>query len=193
MLAAVVRASLRAPFIVVLAAFCGADIAAATLLRAKCDVFPEFVPAQAAVQVEAPGLAPRGRGTPRHAAAGERHQWRREYRVHRSESIQGLSSLNVTFTEGTDVFRDRQLLAERISEAALSLPAGVKTPVLTPMTSSTMDLLKLGFTSQSMSPSWICVLSSTGPCARGCWACPACPARSPTAADDARSRCRSIH
>src|SRR5262249_61194401 len=30
----------------------------ATVLRAKYDVFPEFVPAQAEIQVEAPGLAP---------------------------------------------------------------------------------------------------------------------------------------
>ncbi|MEJ1966861.1 MAG: efflux RND transporter permease subunit [Gammaproteobacteria bacterium] len=70
----------------------------------------------------------------------------------RSESIQGLATIKVTFNEGGDIFRDRQLLAERVAEAAVGLPAGVKTPVLGPMTSSTMDLLKLGFASRSMSP-----------------------------------------
>jgi CzcA family heavy metal efflux pump len=152
MLVAVVRASLRAPFIVALAAFLVLMYGATTLLRAKYDVFPEFVPAQASVQAEAPGLAPEDverlvTQTLENAINGGAN-----IESIRSESIQGLSTVNVTFTEGTDVFRDRQLLAERISEAALSLPAGVKTPVLTPMTSSTMDLLKLGFASQSMSP-----------------------------------------
>lgn len=152
MLAAVVRASLRAPFIVVLAAFLVLMYGAATLFQAKYDVFPEFVPPQAAVQVEAPGLAPEDverlvTQPLENAINGGAY-----IESFRSESIQGLSSINVTFTAGTDIFRARQLLAERIAEAALSLPAAVKTPVLTPMTSSTMDLLKLGFTSQAMSP-----------------------------------------
>ena len=109
-------------------------------------------PPQAAVQVEAPGLAPEDVERLVTQPLENAINGGANIESIRSESIQGLSSLTVTFTEGTDVFRDRQLLAERISEAALSLPAGVKTPVLTPMTSSTMDLLKLGFTSQSLSP-----------------------------------------
>jgi CzcA family heavy metal efflux pump len=69
----------------------------------------------------------------------------------RSESIQGLSTIKVVFTEGTDIFRNRQLLAERIAEAGRTLPALVSTPVVSPMTSSTMDLLKIGFTSHALS------------------------------------------
>ena len=152
MLAAIVRACLRAPFVVVLAAVLVLIYGTTTLLHAKYDVFPEFVPAQAAVQVEAPGLAPEDVERLVTQPMENAINGGANIESIRSESIQGLSSINVTFTEGTDIFRDRQLLAERIAEAALALPAGVKTPVLTPMTSSTMDLLKLGFTSQSMSP-----------------------------------------
>ena len=152
MLAAIVRASLRAPYLVLLAAVLVSIYGAATLIRAKYDVFPEFVPAQAGVQVEAPGLAPEDVERLVTQPLENAINGAANIESVRSESIQGLSTLNVTFTEGTDIFRDRQLLAERVAEAAAALPPGVKTPILTPMTSSTMDLLKLGFTSASMTP-----------------------------------------
>src|SRR5690349_4327558 len=152
MLAAVVRAALRAPYLMVLAAILVLAYGTTTLIKAKYDVFPEFVPAQAGVQVEAPGLAPEDVERLVTQPLENAINGGANIDSIRSESIQGLSTINVTFTEGTEIFRDRQLLAERISEAALSLPPGVKTPILTPMTSSTMDLLKLGFTSPSMSP-----------------------------------------
>ena len=152
MLAAIVRASLRAPYLVVMGAVLVLIYGTVTLIQAKYDVFPEFVPAQAAVQAEAPGLAPEDVERLVTQPLENAINGGASIEAIRSESIQGLSSINVTFTEGTDIFRDRQLLAERIAEAALSLPPGVKTPILAPMTSSTMDLLKLGFTSQSMNP-----------------------------------------
>jgi len=40
----------------------------------------------------------------------------------RSESIQGLSIITAVFKEGTDVFRARQMLAEKLAETAGSLP-----------------------------------------------------------------------
>jgi Cu/Ag efflux pump CusA len=70
----------------------------------------------------------------------------------RSESIEGLSIITVVFKEGTDVFRARQLLAELLAETAGTLPATVKTPKMTPLTSSTMDLLKIGLVTDKMSP-----------------------------------------
>jgi len=70
----------------------------------------------------------------------------------RSESIQGLSIITAVFKEGTDVFRARQMLAEKLAETAGGLPVGVKTPRMTPLTSSTMDLLKIGLVSDKMSP-----------------------------------------
>jgi CzcA family heavy metal efflux pump len=123
----------------------------ATLLRAKYDVFPEFVPAQAEIQAEAPGLAPEDVERLVTQPLENAINGGANIEAVRSESIQGLAAINVTFTAGSDIFRDRQLLAERVAEAALSLPVGVRTPVLGPMTSSTMDLLKVGFVSHTMS------------------------------------------
>ena len=152
MLTAIVRAALRAPLLVVLAAALTLLLGVGTVLRAKYDVFPEFVPAQAEVQAEAPGLAPEDVERLVTQPLENAINGGANIQSVRSESIQGLSSINVIFTAGSDLFRDRQLLAERIAEAAAALPAGARTPVLGPLTSSTMDLLKIGFTSEAMSP-----------------------------------------
>ena len=151
MLAAIIRAALRFPLLVVVIAALITVYGISTVMNAKYDVFPEFVPAQAEVQAEAPGLAPEDVERLVTQPLENAINGGANIETVRSESIQGLTAINVTFTEGTDVFRDRQLLAERIAEAALSLPPGVRTPTLGPMTSSTMDLLKVGFTSRAMS------------------------------------------
>src|SRR6478736_8497978 len=106
MLAAVVRACLRAPLLVVVAALLVSIYGTTTLLQAKYDVFPEFVPAQAAVQVEAPGLAPEDVERLVTQPLENAINGGANIEAIRSESIQGLSSINVTFTEGTDIFRD---------------------------------------------------------------------------------------
>src|SRR5207249_10341130 len=55
-LGAIVRWSLRFPIVVCVLAGMLALYGVLVLARAKYDVFPEFVPPQAAVQTEAPGL-----------------------------------------------------------------------------------------------------------------------------------------
>ncbi|HVY69451.1 MAG TPA: efflux RND transporter permease subunit, partial [Verrucomicrobiae bacterium] len=70
----------------------------------------------------------------------------------RSESISGLSILAVVFKEGSDILAARQLLAEKLSEIAGTLPLGAQSPRMSPLTSSTMDLLKIGLTSEKLSP-----------------------------------------
>jgi Cu/Ag efflux pump CusA len=65
----------------------------------------------------------------------------------RSQSIQGLSIITVVFHEDVDVFIARQMIAEQLGAVAGELPDGVDQPKLTPLTSSTMDLLKIGLVS----------------------------------------------
>jgi CzcA family heavy metal efflux pump len=116
-------------------------------LRAPLDVFPEFVPSQVTVQTEAPGFAPqqveelvtKPIENAVNGAAG--------LATLRSESIPGLSVVNITFTRDVDVHVARQGISERLSELGSTLPAGVGTPKLSPLVSSTMDLLKIGLLS----------------------------------------------
>lgn len=145
MLGRIVRLSLAHPGMVMLAALLLLGFGVMTIRTARYDVFPEFVPAQATVQTEAPGMTPdqvealvtRPLEAAINGATGVA-------RV-RSESIQGLSVINVVFVEGSDPYRSRQIIAEAVSEGAGRLPDGVQPPKLGPLTSSTMDLLKVGF------------------------------------------------
>lgn len=152
MLAAIIRSALRHPFWVALLAILLLVAGVQHVRTASYDVFPEFVPAQVTVQVEAPGFTAlqveqRVTQSIENAVNGGTG-----VDVVRSQSIQGLAVITVVFQEGSDPFRARQLLAERVTEAASRLPLGVQTPTLSPMVSSTMDLLKFGLLSDKLDP-----------------------------------------
>jgi CzcA family heavy metal efflux pump len=120
--------------------------------HAKLDVFPNFVQPQVAIQTECPGLAPEQVELLVTLPIETMVNGLGDMESLRSESIGGLSIITVVFKEGTDVFRARQMLAEQLAEIAGELPTTVKTPRMTPLTSSTMDLLKIGLVSDRMTP-----------------------------------------
>lgn len=119
-------------------------------LRAQLDVFPDFVPTTVDVQTEAPGFAPQQveelithpiesalNGAPGLATM-------------RSESIPGLSVVTITFKDGEEPHLARQGVAERLAGLGSTLPEGAGTPRLSPLVSSTMDLLKIGLVSDKV-------------------------------------------
>ncbi|GJE29271.1 efflux RND transporter permease subunit [Methylobacterium organophilum] len=119
--------------------------------EAKYDVFPEFAPPSVTIQTEAPGLNPEQvevivtqtvevaiNGLPGLTAL-------------RSSSIQGLSVINATFGAGSDIYRVRQLVNERLAAVAGRLPQGVMPPSMTALTSSTGTVLLVGLTSDTRS------------------------------------------
>jgi CzcA family heavy metal efflux pump len=69
----------------------------------------------------------------------------------RSSSVQGLSLVTLIFGGRGDVYHDRQLVVERLAGVPSTLPAGAGTPVMTPLTSSTGDLMTIGITSDKLS------------------------------------------
>ena len=152
MLTSIVRHSLRYPWLVMLLAALLLVFGIQVVRSAAYDVFPEFVPPQATVQTEARGyvaeqveaLVTRPLESIINGANGVESV--------RSESIQGLSVISITFKEGSDPYRARQQVSEALADASSQLPSGVGPPVITPLTSSTMDLLKVGFLSDKMSP-----------------------------------------
>jgi CzcA family heavy metal efflux pump len=120
--------------------------------HAKLDVFPEFVQPQASVQTEAPGLAPEQVEALVTRPVESALNGAGNLDSIRSESIQGLSVVTAVFKEGTDIHLARQTLSERLAQLGGNLPAGVAAPQMEPLTSSTMDLLKFGLTSDKISP-----------------------------------------
>src|SRR5215831_21211433 len=120
--------------------------------NAKLDVFPNFVQPQVVVQTESPGLSPEQVELLVTLPIEAKINGLGNMESLRSESIEGLSIITVVFKEGTDVFQARQLLAETLSEMPGELPSTVKSPRMSPLTSSTMDLLKVGLASDKMTP-----------------------------------------
>src|SRR3954464_7022203 len=144
MLSYLVEHSLRFRFIVVILACVVIGYGLYVTQHAKLDVFPDFVPPQVVVQTEAPGLSPEQVEVLVTRPVENTINGLGNMESLRSESIPGLSVITAVFKEGTDIFVARQSLAERLVETAGELPKGVRAPVMTPLTSATMDLLKVG-------------------------------------------------
>ena len=151
MLNAIVRFSIRFRGVVIALAFALLGYGIFSLFGASYDAFPDFAPPEASVQTEAPGLSPEQvevlvtqpienaiNGVPGIGTL-------------RSRSIQGLSDITVIFDASTDVYRDRQMVSERLSTLTNELPAGIEPPIMAPLMSSTGNVMELDFTSDTKS------------------------------------------
>src|SRR5882724_12030108 len=152
MLRAIVTFSLRFRVVVLALACALLGYGIYIVHSAKLDVFPNFVQPQVTIQTECPGLSPEQVELLVTLPIETMVNGLGDMESLRSESIEGLSIITAVFKEGTDVFRARQMLAEILAETAGELPATVKAPRMTPLTSSTMDLLKIGLVSDKLSP-----------------------------------------
>ena len=119
-------------------------------LDAPLDVFPEFVPSQVDIQTEAPGFSPQQVEELVTKQVENTVNGASGLATLRSESIPGLSVVTITFADNIDLHIARQGISERLSELGSSLPAGVGVPKLSPLVSSTMDLLKIGLVSDQV-------------------------------------------
>ena len=122
-----------------------------TTLNARFDVYPEFAPPLVVVQTEAPGLSPEEVEALVTRPVENAVNGAGNLESVRSQSIQGLSVVTAIFREGTDVFRARQTVSERLSEISGQIPQGVKPPAMAPLTSATSMMLVVGLASQKQS------------------------------------------
>jgi len=122
------------------------------LRKIHLDVFPEFAPPLVVIQTEAPGLAAEDverlitfpmetavNGTPAVESI-------------RSKSSAGLSTLVIAFEWGTDIYRARQLVNERLQSIRANLPPGTHEPTMLPVTSAVSWLVKYALVSSRVSP-----------------------------------------
>src|SRR5579859_2825418 len=152
MLQALVNFSLRHRGVVIVLAAVLLGYGVHVIMTAKMDVFPNFVQPQVVIQAECPGLAPEQVELLVTQPIETMVNGLGDMDSLRSESIQGLSVITAVFKEGSDIYRVRQTLAEKLAETAGELPSSVKTPQMSPLTSSTMDLLKVGLVSDKLTP-----------------------------------------
>ena len=141
-----IAGSIRHRAFVLLAAAAGVVLVASQITHAHLDALPSFTPPQVTVQAEAPGygsveveqqittpLEQRLLGIPGVASL-------------RSTASAGLSVTRLTFEDDADIFRARQLVQERVTQAAGALPRDVPAPQLGPISSPVGALLKFTYT-----------------------------------------------
>lgn len=121
-----------------------------SLTRSNLDVFPEFSPTQIIIQTESPGLSADLVETLVTQPIESSIAGSVGVINLRSQSIPGLSIVTVIFDENTDIYRDRQIVAERLNTLTNKLPSGI-TPNITPLTSSASTVYGFGVTSKTIS------------------------------------------
>jgi CzcA family heavy metal efflux pump len=149
-LATLVRFSLRFRGVIIALACLLVGYGLYSLTQAKYDVFPEFAPPQVVIATEAPGFSPEQVEVLVTQPIENAVNGVTGIESMLSSSLQGLSSVTVTFRTGSDIYLDRQLVAEQLSSLAGQLPRGVRAPIMTPLTSSTGVVLVIGLTSTKL-------------------------------------------
>ena len=126
-------------------------VGATQLQTARVDVLPEFTPTTVEVQTEALGLSAEEVEelvtVPLEADLLHGVAFLQEIR---SQSIAGLSSVVMIFEPGTDIFKARQVVAERLTQAH-ALPNVAKAPVMLQPLSSLSRFMIVGLSSSEKS------------------------------------------
>lgn len=149
MLSTLLRFSIyRARTVVILAAALIVH-AGVQLSKTGIDIFPEFSPSRVVIQTEAEGLTAEQTETLITLRIEKALAGTIGLETLRSESIQGLSVVTALFKEGSDRYRTRQAVNERLMRVTQDLPPGTAQPVMLPLSSSSATVMTLGVTSPS--------------------------------------------
>ncbi len=133
MLNSIIESSLRNRLFVLLVTLLLAGLGVYSAFHLPIDAVPDLTNVQVQVMTEAPALSPLEVEMRLSFPVEGAMSGLPDIEEIRSISKFGISVVTVVFKEGTDIYRARQLVGERLSRAAEAIPPGYGTPVLGPI------------------------------------------------------------
>ena len=151
MLNYLIKFSLNNKYIILISSVLLLVIGTRTAINMDVDVFPDFTSPTVVVMTDAHGMASeeveRLVTFPIETAVNGATDVRRV----RSVSSQGFSFVWVEFDWGTDIFKARQIVSEKLISVSTQMPLGVGQPLLAPQSSIMGEILFIGIQADSTS------------------------------------------
>src|SRR3954463_15809565 len=146
----VVSSSLKFRYLVIGLAAALVFFGSAELRDQKVDVFPEFAPPIGTMQTAALGLSAEEVESLISVPLEDALNGVPGVETIRSTSVPQLNNVELRFKRGTDLYKARQLVSERMQAVLPTLPTWAAPPIMMPPVSSTSRIMKIGLTSKSM-------------------------------------------